>query len=277
MGRAEDDVDEIRDSREDLGDGPEHVLDALVGREQPEGQGHRPTLDAELFLVGAGRDVGRVGDAVGDEVDLGLGHAVDLAEERPRPVGHDDDPRRQLRELDEDPTLLGVRLAQDRVESRDDRHPEVTHQAEHVAAGRAAVDAVLVLEGDDVGVREVQEVGRPEVAVQVRFGDLEPDLRRVVVPFEAIVDRHDGALGLRKPSGYRGEHVVGEGGDPALARKIVADEGDLAGLGILHDQGLHCGLSSLRLIPDNQTVDAALPQRNLGPGRATRRPSRHRR
>ena len=246
MGRAEDDVDEVRDLREDLGDGPEHVLDALVGREQAEGQGDRPPLDAELLLVGVRVDEGRVGDAVGDEVDLGLGHAVDLAEEHARPFGHDDDPRRQLRELDQDPTLVGVRLAQDRVEGRDDRHPEVAHQAEDVAARRAAVDAVLVLERDDVGVREVQEVGRPEVAVQILLGDLEPDLRRVVVSFGAIVDRHDGALGLREPAGHRGVHVVGEGGDPALAREIVADEGDLVGVGIWHDQGLHRGSSGGR-------------------------------
>ena len=88
-------------------------------------------------------------------------------------------------------------LAQDGVQGRDDRHPQVAQQAEDVAAGRAAVDAVLVLEADDVGVREVQEVGRPEVAVQVLLVDLEPDLRRVVVPLGAVVDRHDEALGVR--------------------------------------------------------------------------------
>ena len=82
----------------------------------------------------------------------------------------------------EHPPLVGVGLAQDGVQGRDDRHPQVPQQAEDVAAGRAAVDPVLVLEADDVGVGEVQEVGRPEVAVEVLLVDLEPDLRRVVVP-----------------------------------------------------------------------------------------------
>ena len=62
---------------------------------------------------------------MGDQVDLGLGNTVDLAEERACPIGHDDDPRGQLGELDEDLTLVNVRLAEDRVEGGDDRHPEV--------------------------------------------------------------------------------------------------------------------------------------------------------
>ena len=137
----------------------------------------------------------------------------------------------------QDPPLIDVRLAQDGVEGRDDWHPQVAQQAEDVAAGYPAVDPVLVLEADDVGVREVQEVGRPEVAVQVLLVDLEPDLRRIVVPLGAIVDRHDEALGLREPAGHRGAHVEGERGDPALAGQVVTDEGDLADFGRLHGGG----------------------------------------
>ena len=204
VGRPQDDVDEVGERLEDLRHGPEHVLDALVGREQPERQRHQPALDAELLLVGVRVDERRVGDAVRDQVDLGLGDAVDLPQERPGPLGHDDDAGGQVGQLRQDPPLVGVRLAQDGVEGRDDRHPQVPQQAEDVAAGRAAVDAVLVLEADDVGVREVQEVGRPEVALQVLLVDLEPDLRRVVVPFGAVVDRHDEALGVREAAGHRG-------------------------------------------------------------------------
>ena len=198
VGRPQDDVDEVGELLEDLRHGPEHVLDALVGREQPERQRHQPALDAELVLVEVRVDERRVGDAVRDQVDLGLGDAVDLPQERPGPLGHDDDAGGQVGQLRQDPPLVGVRLAQDGVQGRDDRHPQVAQQAEDVAAGRAAVDAVLVLEADDVGVGEVQEVGRPEVAVQVLLVDLEPDLRRVVVPLGAVVDRHDEALGVRE-------------------------------------------------------------------------------
>jgi hypothetical protein len=95
-----------------------------------------------------------------------------------------------------------------------------------------------VLEADHVGVGEVQKVGRPAVALQVRRVDLEPDLRRVVVPLGAVVDRDDEALGVREPAGHRRIHVAGEGGDPALPGQVVADEGDLADLGRVHDVGL---------------------------------------
>ena len=159
-------------------------------------------------------------------------------EERPGPLGHHDDAGGQGRQFRQHPPLVVVRLAEDGVEGRDDRHPQVAQQAEDVAAGRPAVDAVLVLEADDVGVGEVQEVGRPAVALQVLLVDLEPDLRRVVVPLGAVVDRDDEALGVREPAGHRGVHVVGEGGDPALPGQVVADEGDLADLGRAHDGGL---------------------------------------
>ena len=55
----------------------------------------------------------------------------------------------------------------------DDRHPQVAQQSEDVAAGRAAENAVLVLQADNVGVAEVEEVGRPAIRVQVLLVELE--------------------------------------------------------------------------------------------------------
>ena len=91
MGRPQDDVDEVGERLEDLRQGLEHVLDALVGREQAEGEGHLPAVDAELVLVIRGVDERHVGDAVRDQGDLGSGDAVDLAQERRGALGHDDD------------------------------------------------------------------------------------------------------------------------------------------------------------------------------------------
>ena len=61
----------------------------------------------------------------------------------------------------------------------------------------------LMLKADDVGVGEVQEVGRPPIAFQVLFGDLESDLWRVIVPLEAVVHRDNEALGRREAGGSR--------------------------------------------------------------------------
>ena len=82
------------------------------------------------------------------------------------------------------------------------RHPQIPQQANDVAAGRAAEDAVLVLETDDVGVGEVQVVRRAQVTVKLLLLDLEPDFPRVVVPLGEIVHRHHEAVRTRKLGGH---------------------------------------------------------------------------
>ena len=51
MRGAEHDVDGVGMAREDRGQRVDDVLDALVGREQAEGEDHRLALDAELVLA----------------------------------------------------------------------------------------------------------------------------------------------------------------------------------------------------------------------------------
>ena len=79
--RPQDDVDEVGKLPEDRRHRPEHLLDPLVRRQQPEGQRDELALDPELVLVEVGVDERHVGDAVGDQVDLGLRYAVNVAEE----------------------------------------------------------------------------------------------------------------------------------------------------------------------------------------------------
>ena len=76
------------------------------------------------------------------------------------------------------------------MQRRDDRHPQVAQQPDDVAAGRTAEDAVFVLEADDVGVGEIEEIGRPQVRVDLLLLDFEPHLRRVVVALRDVVDRN---------------------------------------------------------------------------------------
>ena len=78
MGGAEDNINNLGELRENLRQGIEHVLDALVGRKQSEGEQHHPAFHAELVLEISGIDEAHVGNAVGDEIDLGGGRVVDL-------------------------------------------------------------------------------------------------------------------------------------------------------------------------------------------------------
>ena len=236
---TQDDINEVRELLEDLGHRPQHVLDPLVGGEQPEGQRDEAPFDSELHLVAVRLDESRIGDAVRDQVDLGLRDAVDLQEECACAFGHDDHPRGKVDQLVQDAPLIGVGLAQDRMQGRHDRHPQVPQEAEDMTARTPSEDPIFVLKADDVGIREVQEIGRAAIAVTVLLVDLEPNFGRVVVPFGTIVHRHDEAFRLVELAGHRVIHVVRECGDAALARQVVTDKCNLLDFRIANDWSLH--------------------------------------
>ena len=118
----------------------------------------------------------------------------------------------------------------------DDRHPQVAQQPDDVAAGRPAEDSVFVLEADDIGVGEIEEIGRAQVRVDLLLFDFEPHLRRVVVSRRDVVDRNDEAVRPGILGRDRGAKVVSERRDAAFPRQIVADECDFLNLTVpFHD------------------------------------------
>ena len=56
----------------------------LFGDSSPKVERDELALDPELILVKVGIDERHVGDAVGDQVDLGVGNVVDVPEKRAR-------------------------------------------------------------------------------------------------------------------------------------------------------------------------------------------------
>ena len=81
VGLAHDDVHDVGKLPDDLRQGAQGVLDALVRRKQPERQQHLladyPELILEVIRIGERH----VRDAVGDQVDLGGRGLVDVAQE----------------------------------------------------------------------------------------------------------------------------------------------------------------------------------------------------
>ncbi len=161
----------------------------------------------------------------------------------------------------------------------------MTEEPHDMAAGGTAEDAVLVLEADDVGVAEVEEVGGAEIRIELLLLDLEPDLRRVVVPFREVVDRDHEAVGAGELGGRGGAEVVRESGDPALAREIVADERDLPDFTSLVHGGPRITLNGhrgrRRRLPPRSPTERARARRDR-PDRGRRpeeghRAARHRR
>ena len=77
------DLDQVRKLADHLGQRVQSVFDALIRREQAEREHHVFACDPELVLAGVRVDEGHVGDPVGDDVNLLLGHAVDIHQEGP--------------------------------------------------------------------------------------------------------------------------------------------------------------------------------------------------
>ena len=167
---------------------------------------------------------------------LASANVVDVPEKRAGSLGHHDQPGRQLGDLRQHAAMLAGRLGKHRVQRGDDRHSQVAQEPDDVAAGRAAEDSVFVLEADDIGVGEIEKIGRAQVRVDLLLFDFEPHLRRIVVARRDVVDRNDEAVRPGILGRDRGAKVVGERRDAALPRQIVADECDFLNLTVpFHD------------------------------------------
>jgi hypothetical protein len=221
---AEHDVDRVRPRRHDARQRLDDVLDALVGRQQPESQEHRAPVDAEPPLALSA--VGHVRDAVRDHVDRGARHAMDRCEQLGAVLAHHHQPLRELRQLVDHAALRQAGLAQDRVQRRHDRHAQLAQEGDQVAAGLAAEDAELVLHRDDVDAVDVQVVGGPPVRRRIGLADLEADARGVAVALARVVHRDDEAVDRRRRVEERAGEVRRERGDAALSRQVIAEHAD---------------------------------------------------
>ena len=226
MGRAKHDVDQVRILPGDLRQRPDHVLDPLARGEQPEGQQHLLALDPELILEGTRIDEGRIGNAVRDQIDLGGGGAIDLAENRAPALGHHDQSFRLSDDLVHHPALVGSGLLEDSVQGRHHGQVDLAQDGQDVAPGPAAVDPELMLQTDRVEAVEAQEVHRFLIVAQALLLQLELHFRPVVVTFWHVIDRQHAKLRVGILSGNGSVQVVREGSDAAPAWQIVRDERD---------------------------------------------------
>ena len=71
MRGAQDDINNVREFRQNLRQSVQHMLNSLVRRKQPEREQHNPSFHAKLVLVIIRIDKRYVGNAMRDEIDLG--------------------------------------------------------------------------------------------------------------------------------------------------------------------------------------------------------------
>ncbi len=127
------------------------------------------------------------------------------------------------------PPLIGIRFAKNRMKSRDNRHLEPAQQHQNMTAGRAAKNSVFVLQAYQIEVREIQELGSLLIGGQIILRQRESYPRWVGIPRFRVVDRHGEQPCRTTFGGNRFAQVGSKSGDPTLARKIVANDGDPAG------------------------------------------------
>ena len=105
-----------------------------------------------------------------------------------------------------------------------------------MAAGRPAENPEFVLQANDVGITDIEEIRCPQIGGQILFLDFETNFRRILVATLKIVDRNRETLGPRLVGDHGGQEVGGECGDAAFAGQVIAEESDLPNLGgCVHD------------------------------------------
>ena len=226
MGSADHHINNLRVGIHDLRKGVDDHLNALARRKQSKGQDDLLSGYAEPVLVGIGFDKRDVRDAMVYEDDLLLRHLVDIAQEIDRALAHHHQPVRELGKLHHDLPLLQVRILQERVQSRHDRHLEITQQLDDKAATLATENAIFMLETDHVCLFKVEQVGCQTVFIQLVLVDLEPHFRRIEIAFGPVVHRDRPTGFVRCIQRDRFKQVRSERGDTTLPGEVITNEDD---------------------------------------------------
>ena len=94
-----------------------------------------------------------------NEVDLFLRHTEHFLQEPRGVLAHHNETIGERGDLVHHNTLIRVRLAQHRMQSRHHWHLQAPQQPQDVAAGRASENPVLMLKRNQVNIAEVKKVG----------------------------------------------------------------------------------------------------------------------
>ena len=103
-------------------------------------------------------------------VDLAARHLEDFLQELGRELAHDNEAVGKLCDLFHDHQLVGIWLAQNRMQRCHHGHLQAAQQMQNVAPGRAAEDSILVLQAHHVDVVEVQKISCFLIRLHVVLG-----------------------------------------------------------------------------------------------------------
>src|SRR6185369_9032767 len=103
-------------------------------------------------------------------------------------ITHYDESVGEQRDLVHDNTLIGVGLAENRVESRNHRHLQTPEQTQNMASRGATEDTVFMLQRDEIDVAEIQKIGSVLIGRRIAFREFESNPRRITVVRTRVID-----------------------------------------------------------------------------------------
>jgi hypothetical protein len=118
---------------------------------------------------------------------------IDLLKEFRPALAHDHQAIRQARHLCQNPALVRVGFAQNRVQRRDDGHAQITEQSQDVTASPPAEDAIFELQADEIHAVDIQEVRSAPIGLDIFLSQFEANASRIGVAAFDVVDRHGDA------------------------------------------------------------------------------------
>ena len=229
MCHSGDDIRDIRMPCQNCRQRANHVFNALVRREQAESKQNGFAFGAKLVLEIVGIHEGHVGNAVRDHIDLSRRNRIHFAQQLGREFAHDHQAIGELRNLFEHDALICIRLAQNRMQRSDQRHFQPAQQNQNVAARGPAVDAVFMLQADEIVAIEVKKIGGPLIRGNVLLRQFQAHLLRIIVAGIGIVDGDSEQASFAVFGCERGAQVGRERGNAALARQIIPHKRDARG------------------------------------------------
>ena len=166
----------------------------LLGDSKPNVRMTDRLLNPSLAFAVVRRDKRKVGDAVGDDLDLVVRHAIDIAQQFTALAGHHDDLRGHLDDALHHRALRRRRRGQHRMQRRDDRHGQARQQLQDMGPGVAAENSEFVLQTDDVEPAGVEKRGGADILLDAAILDLQRDRSRIVIGLIVVGHRHDAGL-----------------------------------------------------------------------------------
>jgi hypothetical protein len=112
------------------------------------------------------------------------------------------------------------------MQCRYNRHFQFAQEGQDMAASRAAEDSELVLDGDNIHVAGVEEVGSAPARIQILLLNLEANHVRILIAPVDVIDRHRETPALGMLHCYSPKQVGCKRGDAAFARQVVPEKRD---------------------------------------------------